>query len=89
MALRANNAYEGDATMPNGVVVRVFFLDRRDIRHLFGREHPSKRHRVGWYWRHYGDAAMPFRVTAAGPFTSSRRAMVDALKHNAAEASNV
>ena len=80
MALREYNAYEGDAEMPNGTTVRVFFLDRSDVKHFFGKQHPMRRKRVGWYWRHYGD--LPMAVTAAGPFTSSRRAMMDALATN-------
>ncbi len=89
MALRANSAYEGDAEMPNGRRVTVFFLDRNAMVREFGRQppigHPAykDRRRVGWYWR--GECDHPDGGTlTVGPFTSSRRAMMDALASNPA-----
>ena len=87
MALRANSAYEGDADMPNGYRVSVFFLDRDALVREFGKQppigHPAykDRRRVGWYWRVEDHDGANMTV---GPFTSSRRAMMDALKSNPA-----
>jgi hypothetical protein len=87
MALRANDAYAGDAEMPNGRRVTVFFLDRASLVREFGKQpppgHPDyrNRRRVGWYWRVDYGPVIGSTVTT-GPFTSSRRAMMDALKNN-------
>ncbi len=80
MALRANDAYAGDAEMPNGITATVYFMDKAAIAAEFGKQppgHPHKR-RVGWYWRTERDEAR----TIGGPFTSSRKAMMDALASN-------
>ncbi len=89
MALRAYSAYEGDAEMPNGYRASIFFLDRDALVREFGKQppigHPAykDRRRVGWYWRVDYGPVIGSTVTA-GPFTSSRRAMMDALANNRA-----
>lgn len=82
MAKSANAAYAGEADMPNGTRISVLFLNAAGIHAAFGKHppgHPNRR-RTGWYWREADKANAP--DTLAGPFTSSRLALRDALKRN-------
>lgn len=83
MAIKAYNAFAGVADMPNGTEIEVRFLDAQAVRDLFGYQppgHPARK-RVGWYWAPTMANNRDGRATR-GPFTSSRKAMQDALKAN-------
>ena len=82
MAISKYDAYSGDAEMPNGVTVNVRYLDREGVEQVFGRQPAGalKRKRIGWYWA--PKAEQQVRAKVHGPFTSSRKAMVDALASN-------
>lgn len=82
MAKSRNDAYAGNADMPNGVRVLICYLDRPAVVAAFGdlpRGHPNRKP-IGWYWREASKDAGPHSLH--GPHTSSRRAMQDALKRN-------
>lgn len=78
MAKSRNAAYAGMADMPNGKRVSVFYLDAAGLRAALPRLPPGhpERKTIGWYWRE------PPSETCAGPFTSSRKAMQDAVAKN-------
>jgi hypothetical protein len=82
MALAKYDAYAGKAEMPNGVTVDVRYLDAAGVRAEFGAQlppgHPNRKQRIGWYW----ESEVDNRRTLAGPFTSSRKAMQDAITSN-------
>lgn len=82
MAKSRNAAFAGDATMPNGVVITVLYLDRAGLVAAFGHQppgHPNRRP-IGWYWRPAKEENGWHSL--AGPFTSSRLALRDALARN-------
>lgn len=82
MAISKYDAYAGKAEMPNGVTIEVRFLDAAGVRAEFGPQlaygHPNRKQRIGWYW----ESETGNRRTLAGPFTSSRKAMQNALMSN-------
>jgi hypothetical protein len=82
MALSANNAYAGRADLADGVAVFVAYLDAKAVRSTFGPQKTlmPNRKRPGWYWyREYADVNKSASETS-GPFSSSRKALLDAIK---------
>ena len=82
MAISKYDAYAGKAEMPNGVTIEVLFLNAAGAHAVFGPQlaygHPNREQRIGWYWEGKNGRLCTF----AGPFTSSRKAMQDALMSN-------
>jgi hypothetical protein len=82
MAKSKYDAYAGKAEMPNGTTVDVRYLGAAGVRAEFGVQppygHPNRKRRIGWYWVAETDTTRAI----TGPFTSSRKAMQDAITSN-------
>ena len=79
MGVISNAAFAGTASLPNGSRAVVEYLDKDGLKKHFGYQPPGhpRRKLAGWYWQPYPD-----RNAIHGPFTSSRKAIKDAIDCN-------